>query len=205
MKADNSEKISAVYWGAFDPPTIAHVKIIEKVLQSFKLQSFFLVFNKCKNKSNVIKCDVTKRQEMMKLALKDIKIDLDENHIKFLSQESDEYSYKNLKSQIPTDTKLYAVVGLDSFIKYHESCKLLDHTIVISREMSNLSDPESSFLLQKYSNVSQLYLSDNEFKRISSSNARKMIEDKNYSSISSLLTESVVNFIQRNSLYSKTA
>lgn len=188
-----------VYWGAFDPPTLAHTAIILQSFNIFNLSLIYIVINAYKGKCVTSNVDIEDRKNMILLALKEMNPNLEIEKIKIVSQTAEEYNYDKLKKTLNSNDTLYAIVGADSFVKFHDACKELDQVIVVKRDVENLSKYKS--LLSKYTNVKELELDNSLSEQISSSKARSAIANKDSSLLKDLLASSVQDYIKSKNLY----
>jgi len=115
LTTDDTEKdITAtmgIYWGTFDPPTLAHGNIIEKSMHDLKLSKLIIVINDNnatgKNYKSPGKDRIHMLKSMISAAARDRLIILRQTD--FFS-----FSYENIKKIYP-DKNIAAIVGEDSF------------------------------------------------------------------------------------------
>lgn len=105
------ERLIGIYWGAFDPPTQAHIAIIKTALQKIDLQKLFIVVNNHSYKNYNLTLE--KRFELLSKALKAIPSE----KILLLWQDDEHpinYSFLRKFSTQP----LCAISGYDSYKKW---------------------------------------------------------------------------------------
>ncbi len=138
-KCENDTILSgtyAIYWGCFDPPTLAHRDIIVQTIQKKGVDAVIVVINSFKNKT--YQADISNRIKMLEMLLQDNR----EKVIYFIQDEDHKADYKQMKSQIKG--KLYAIVGQDSYEKWaqHESdFSEYDEIIIILRFVPSSINP----------------------------------------------------------------
>ena len=151
-----------VFWGAFDPPTKAHIKIIEVALTTLKIEKLVIVVNNhnYKKYSNTL----AERIDLLKL-----KINKDHlSKIIFLTQDDQNFiDYNKLK--VDFCSKITVIAGADSFRKIPENkIPIYDAIAVVPR--ASAPDP-----INCLKNVTLLPIGD-EFKYVSSSNLKLLQE-----------------------------
>ena len=180
----------AIYWGCFDPPTLAHREIIAQTIQMQNVDAVIVVVNNFKKQT--YQADVSNRIKMLEMLLQDHK----EKIIYLVQDEEHKSDYKQIKSQITG--KLYAVVGQDSYEKwtqYESDFSGYDEIIVIPRFVPSSINP---FASQLPANVSVMKI-EKELYQCSSTQARKdLLTDKQSSKLLSLNT---LNYINNQGLY----
>lgn len=110
IAAQQSQPAKGVYWGNFDPPTLAHKEIILQALETLQLEKIFIVVNDFKSKS--YNATINDRTAMIKLMLYGL-----EEKVQVIAQnESAKADYQTLKKA--ASGKLYAIAGQDSYDKW---------------------------------------------------------------------------------------
>eukprot|EP00924_Labyrinthula_sp_SR-Ha-C_P015303 snap_masked-scaffold_9-processed-gene-13.70-mRNA-1 protein AED:0.97 eAED:1.00 QI:0/-1/0/1/-1/1/1/0/179 len=176
-----------VYWGVFNPVTNAHLKIIQTIFSQYNPTKIFIVINTYKS-NQPVEASPELRREMLLSTLSTSQV----QKVEILIQNSYEYSYDQLKSEIDGQP-LTAIVGADSFVKNHELCSNLDSLLVFSRSH------EIDSLLSLYPNASFV---DFPYPQISSSTVRSLVAQN--MSISDYVPLSVEEIINKNKLYRKS-
>ncbi|MBS0585093.1 MAG: hypothetical protein JSR76_02185 [Verrucomicrobia bacterium] len=101
-----SRKYTAVFWGAFDPPTEAHYAIIAAVLAHQKIEDLIIVLNNHNYKNYLYSLEIRQQLLQSKYAT--------ENRVRFVWQDDqNEYRYERL--QLLTRRPLCAVAGYDAY------------------------------------------------------------------------------------------
>lgn len=110
VSADGSPPAEGIYWGNFDPPTLAHKEIILQVIDKLKLDKIFIAVNDFEGK--LYYAPIEDRMAMVKLMLYGL-----EGKIQVISQnERVKADYEAIKRTAPG--KLYAIAGQDSYEKW---------------------------------------------------------------------------------------
>lgn len=184
------EKIG-FFGGSFNPPTIAHLKIVETALEEFGLNKLVIVPMGDKyEKSELLSFDI--RYEMLKNAFKGNKkiviSDMQKNQLK-KSYAIDTFKKINEKYN---STKNFFIMGLDNYTNISNwKCadELTNNYNYIVFKRDNIEVPKIS------KNVCYLDVSYN----VSSTDARNKI--KNNESAENILSKEVIDFINDNKLY----
>ncbi|MBL0941637.1 MAG: adenylyltransferase/cytidyltransferase family protein [Alphaproteobacteria bacterium] len=110
IATEQSQPAKGVFWGSFDPPTLAHKEIILQALETFNLDKIIIVLNDFKSKS--YHAPITDRTAMIKLMLYGL-----EEKVQVIAQnESAIADYQALKKTV--SGTLYAIAGQDSYEKW---------------------------------------------------------------------------------------
>src|SRR5207249_3929716 len=124
-----------IYWGTFDPPTLAHGQIIEKSLNDLKLDKIIVVVNDNKKTGKNYKSTGKDRFVMLKSMMSSAI----SAYTTIISQtDIFSFSYELLKKTFP-NKQIYSIIGQDSFDEYHSkygpACfKTYDNIVVVPRE-----------------------------------------------------------------------
>lgn len=189
------EFMNIIYGGSFNPPTIAHKKIIETIIDTYNPSNLILVptSSKYKLKSNLISMD--DRINMLLLLTNDKRI-----KISNYEEETKEYmgTYKTLEHFSKTYSDLYFVMGadnLDYISKWLNPIKLISEYkfIILGRKGFDLQAVLTREVDEKYhKNFSLLSFDIN----VSSSEVRTDIESNK-----DMLTKSIYEYIKNKRLY----
>ena len=177
------------FGGCFNPPTIAHIELAKKAIEIARLDKLvFVPMGDWYPKDDLI--SFKHRYEMLKIAIKDEK--------KMEVSDMQE-GQKNMTYAIDTFRKIdkmhscekYFIMGTDNFARlknWKEYEKLTKYKlIIIERE-------------EKISNDNIIFIDSDKYNSISSKEIRKQIKNKQESIDS--LKEEVLEYIQKNNLYS---
>lgn len=102
-----------IYWGAFDPPTVAHYAIMESAMQNLKLKKLIVVINNNSYKNYMYSLDERRKiiqYKIQEMGLKNVEI-LDQDDSKKVN-----YSYLRQLTKDP----LYAIAGYDAYIRWQK-------------------------------------------------------------------------------------
>lgn len=125
--------VYAIYWGYFDPPTLAHADIIFQCLNELQVDKIIVVINSPKNSIKSHPTDINKRFQMMELLLEEYK----DRVLLIVQDDEDRADYSTVKKQI--DGSLYAVVGQDSYdnwARFEGDLSAYDSIVVVPREVA---------------------------------------------------------------------
>ena len=178
-----------VFWGTFDPPTLAHRDIILKMLELF--QEVIIVVKKNAKKNYFV--DVSHRIIMLKKMLAS-----NNSNYKILVQENEnENNYFDIHKNIKE--KLFVVAGLDTLCSWlqeygPEQLKKYDGVYVVPR------NNECHIDFKKFDNVFELLL-DNDHSNTSSTNIRTKLSSSKDDYCSLDIDSDILNYILENSLY----
>lgn len=182
--AHASDSPVAVYWGFFDPPTVAHREIIIQAVDNLKFEQLIIVVNK--NKSKKVFLSAFDRINLIKNMLPDSVLD----KITILNQDDDNpIDYFSLKKNI--QQPLHIIAGEDSYKAWlknndYKSISKYDKIYVIPRSTLALKTAK------KFGNVEFLPWS-NKFYAVSSSQIK---DSKSLSEVKEHLPENVWKFIE---------
>jgi nicotinate-nucleotide adenylyltransferase len=190
--------MTIIYGGSFNPPTLAHLNIIKKLLDNFKESKLLLLpVGDDYQKKDLASFD--DRYKMLKLLIKDLKkVEILDNESK-RSYKGTLYSLNEIKKQYNDD--LYFVMGADQLIDFKswiEYKKLLkEYPFIIMNRKNSLSVKETEELFKDYEH--HFYYLEFDY-NISSSKIRKDIEkNKKY------LSDEIYRYIIENNLYKETS
>lgn len=190
--------MTIIYGGSFNPPTLAHLNIIKKLLDNFKESKLLLLpVGDDYQKKDLSSFD--DRYKMLKLLVKDLKkVEILDNESK-RSYKGTLYSLNEIKKQYNDD--LYFVMGADQLIDFKswiEYEKLLkEYPFIIMNRKNSLSVKETEELFKDYEH--HFYYLEFDYD-ISSSRIRKDIEkNKKY------LSDEIYRYIIENNLYKETS
>ena len=190
------EVMTIVYGGSFNPPTLAHLNIIKKLLDNFRESKILLLpVGDDYQKKELVK--FIDRYHMLKLLVSNL------NRVEILDNESKRsykgtlYSLNEIKKH---DNDLYFVMGADQLIDFKswiEYEKLLkEYPFIIMNRKNSLSIKETEELFKDYEH--HFVFIDFEYD-ISSSTIRGNIElNKEF------LTDEIYRYIIENNLYKET-
>jgi nicotinate-nucleotide adenylyltransferase len=188
--------MTIVYGGSFNPPTLAHLNIIKKLLDNFRESKILLLpVGDDYQKKELVK--FIDRYHMLKLLVSNL------NRVEILDNES-KRSYKGTLYSLNEIKKhyndLYFVMGADQLIDFKswiEYEKLLkEYPFIIMNRKNSLSIKETEELFKDYEH--QFIYIDFEYD-ISSSTIREDIElNKEF------LTDEIYRYIIENNLYKET-
>jgi len=188
-----------IYGGSFDPPHLAHLKLIEHIAYYLKPYKIIIVPSHkqpLKNKQT----DAKHRFNMLKLMLKNT------YEISSYELEKKETSYTvdtlNFFKNKYMDYDLYYLMGLDSFLNIHFWKEfefiLKNYNLIVASRKMDKNNTFLSFIKQyrKLKNFTKKIIYFNNFNyKISSSVIRFNIKNPIY------LTKQVYNYIKEHNLY----
>ena len=186
--------ITAIFGGAFDPITHAHIDICNYILDN-KLADKVMILPCYKSHYDKKMAPPLERFTMCRLAINNPKIEVsDFEIINFLTGETLEILPKLMK-QYPDD-KFSFVIGMDNAVKINtwtdwEKLTALLPFIVLPREGY---EPKDQWFLQK----PHIYLKDYKANSVSSTQVRKDLIERG---TSSLVDELVMEYIKMRKLY----
>lgn len=180
------------FGGCFNPPTIAHIKLMELVLEKENLDKvYFVPMGDLYPKKDLIK--IEHRWNMIKLAIKDNpKLDISDIQVK---QNRRTYAIESFEliNEAFSESENFFIMGSDNFKKidnWKNAEKLLSSNyqyIVLNRDSLEIENTEN------------LKIDDENLKNMSSSLVREKI--KKQESIQNLVTKEVEHYILENGLY----
>jgi len=186
----------AIYGGTFDPPTFAHLLIIEQIQKNMDFDEFYIIPCNLPNNDKINITNNADRYNMLKIALSDhpnVKIDDRE-----LKRGTISYTIDTLKSFDYENNELFLIMGDDEFNSF-ENWKNFEEIANIARIVCIISrDTPSIDMLNKYNP----YIYElNPKTLISSSLIRNMISKGE--SVKYLLPDKVIEYIKKRNLYTK--
>ena len=178
------------FGGCFNPPTIAHIKLVEAAIEVAKLDKvYFVPMGNFYEKEELV--DEKHRINMLNLSIQNNpKLDISNIQIETKRQTHAIDTFKLINSTF-TDSENFFIMGSDNFKKiksWKSAEELIDNYNYIILDRGNLVD--KNVIIVK---------SSEDLKEISSSLVRKKI--KNDDNIDTLLIEDVKNYILENRLY----
>lgn len=189
---------AAVYWGSFDPFTLAHQEIINQFLDTVYVNELLLVINNDERKNYL--APLNDRIKMINLGLlannfrhiKDKIYQKENSVIKILIQQAvGELSYEKLKNE---REHLAVIAGMDSFLDWCKSTplekiKTFDQLYIVPRADFDL--PRS---LLESKNLELLPIKE-EYRNVSSKKSREGIN------VAKTIAVDVLDYIHKNNLY----
>lgn len=182
----------AVFWGHFNPPTIAHREIILAALTHYQLDQLFIIIN-TKEEKQLVSSD--HRKSMLQSMFKG---NLLAEKMKFLVQTpTHDFDYFKLRERL--QKPLAAIVGYDSYSQWHSnqiSCSnhgSYDLILVASRQGQKLGPSADG--------IAELYI-DPAVSNISSTQVRALLcQDTHSHQLLHCLDCDVLSYIQHYKLY----
>lgn len=184
--------IYAIYWGYFDPPTLAHKEIIMQSLKQLGVDKVIVVLNNAKASDKNQTADINQRFKMMDILLQEYK----DKVILVIQDEGEKADYHTVKKHI--EGRLYAIAGQDSYEKwaqYEKNLAAYDKIVVVPRYVPDSKQPFVSIMPP---NVSILNIAMNLY-TCSSTKARSYIQEENI--LQKLLNSKIVRYVKQNNLY----
>lgn len=186
----NKLKRLGFFGGCFNPPTIAHIKLIEKAIEEANLDKvYFVPMGNFYEKEDLI--DAKHRQNMLNLAIKNnSKLEVSDIQIKANKKMHAIDTFK-LINKMYADSENFFIMGSDNFEKiknWKNSEELLNDYKYIILDRRNL----------KNNNMILIKISE-EFSKISSSLVREKI--KKHDNVDKLIIKDVKQYILENKLY----
>lgn len=182
----------AIYWGYFDPPTLAHREIIDQSLKQLGIDKIIVVLNNPKNPDKNHPTDINQRFKMMNILLQDYK----DKIILVIQDEGQKADYHAVKAHI--DGKLYAIAGQDSYEKwaqYEKNLEAYDKIVVVPRYVPDSKQSLASLLPP---NITILNIEEKLY-TCSSTKVRTHIQEENI--LSKLLSSRIITYVKQNNLY----
>lgn len=178
------------FGGCFNPPTIAHIKLIEKAIEEANLDKvYFVPMGNLYEKEGLV--DEKHRINMLNLAIKNNpKLDISNIQIEAKRKTYAIDTFKLINNTF-IDSENFFIMGSDNFKKiklWKYAEELIENYNYIILDRGNLVD--KNVIIVK---------SDENLKEISSSLVREKI--KKNDNIDNLLVEDVKNYILENKLY----
>jgi cytidyltransferase-like protein len=117
------QPVVGIYWGAFDPPTDAHIAIISTALKALPVTKLVVVVNNHAYKKYDYPLESRLQMIRQKLSPEDL------NKLEILWQnDSYKLDYPALKQKYP-ETSFYAIAGYDAYKKWLEYSKSHDRSM----------------------------------------------------------------------------
>ena len=180
-----------IFWGYFDPPTLAHKEIVVQSLKQLDVEKVIVVLNNLTNSGKTPSTNAKQRLEMMQLLLTDYK-----DKVIFIIQDKDQtIDYKTIKKHIYG--KLYIVSGQDSYEKwmqYEKNIDAYDGVIVVPRH----TETKQPLLPINSKHITLLDI-EKKLYTCSSTEVRANINEK--SILNKFLSSKIVTYIKSNNLY----
>jgi len=192
VKIKTKKKIG-FFGGCFNPPTIAHIELAKMVIDKCDLDElYFVPVGNFYEKKGLI--DIKYRIEMLEIAIKDcskLKIEDIEKKYNYKLYAID--IFKMLSEKYKNDD-IYFIMGADNFDKiagWEKSEELINNYkyIIIEREKK----------LKKTKNEKNIFLKNEKFKEISSTDVRKRLE-KNVT-CQNIVNKGVEEYIKNKKIY----
>ena len=177
------------FGGCFNPPTIAHIELAKKAIEVANLDKvIFIPMGDCYSKDDLI--SIKHRYEMLKIAI-DGEEKLEISNMQFTQKEK-VYAIDTFREiDKMYSCQKYFIMGTDNFAQlknWKESDKLRDYKLIILERKEKIVDENITFV------------STNKFTNVSSKEIREQI--KNGKEKITLLKKEVLEYIQKNNLYS---
>jgi len=188
--ANTSEHSEAVFWGTFDPPTLAHLNIVENTLHysGEKIDHIWIIINNHGHKNYHISPEKRIALFTSMLSRKDRK------RVRFLIQNTkNEYSYEHFKKN--SKKQIIAVVGQDSFENWKPyletlSANTYDKIFVFQRK-HQFNKSDKTYI--------ESIKTPQSMQKISSTESRKRLNEQ--SSAKDFLHNEVIKIIEYEGLY----
>ena len=176
-----------VFMGSFNPPTKGHLKVVNYLLKKKTVNKVLIVPTlNYWDKTDLI--DIKDRINMLKIyENKDILVDTKNNKYIYTCE-----LMKELEKDYPKD-ELYLIIGADNIINFHKwknYQELLKYKIIVV----NRDNIDIDKYVNKLGKDSFIVLSDYPFIKISSSEIRNNLNNKN-------LDKKVLDYIKEHHLY----
>lgn len=189
------------FGGSFNPPTIAHERLAEKIAEKFNLDKvYFVPVGNYYNKTGLI--DENKRFEMLN-SIKNDKIDvLDiELHSKKKLMAVDAFDLVNNNF---SSSENYFILGGDNLEKlpnWKNATKCLNNNIIAIQRGEKLANIISKNKLLETNKNRIFEFNANEFYDYSSTEVREAIKKKDNKILKEMLNKKVYFYIEKNNLY----
>lgn len=189
------------FGGSFNPPTIAHERLAEKIAEKFNLDKvYFVPVGNYYNKTGLI--DENKRFEMLN-SIKNDKIDvLDiELHSKKKLMAVDAFDLVNNNFY---SSENYFILGGDNLEKlpnWKNATKCLNNNIIAIQRGEKLANIISKNKLLETNKNRIFEFNANEFYDYSSTEVREAIKKKDNKILKEMLNKKVYFYIEKNNLY----
>lgn len=183
-------KKAGVFWGSFDPPTLAHKAIIDKMAQLFT-NCLIVVKN---NPQQQYFAAIEHRVMMVdNLLAKNNK----QQYTIVVQDKQHSNNYFDLQAKLLS--KLYVVVGMDAlqlWLQQHDVADLLqyDGIYVVPRNVGNVID------ISKKNNIKLLSIEE-KYKNNSSTKVRALLQQQLFDNAEKLLDQKILTYIKNAKLY----
>lgn len=189
-----------IFGGSFNPPHLAHQKIIELYIKKAELDKCIIIPAACSPfKQNESLASDSHRIKMLELLSQDIpNTNISEYEIK---KGGVSYTYDTIqfiKNKYPND-ELFLLIGYDQLISFHKWTKYQDILSDIKLCVALRTVEADNDFIQEKLRVYQAITLENEFMEISSTEIRDRI--KKAESLNDLLPASIEEYILSNKLY----
>lgn len=195
MVNNKTKKKIGFFGGCFNPPTIAHIELAKMAVEKCNLDElYFVPVGNFYEKPGLI--DIKYRIEMLEIAIKDCsKLKIEDIEKKYNYRLFAIDIFKILEEKYKNND-IYFIMGADNFYKisnWEKNEELLNDYkyIIIEREKD----------LKKDKNEKIIFLKNEEFRKISSSEARKQLE--NEKNDKTLINTEVEAYIRNKKIYKK--
>jgi nicotinate-nucleotide adenylyltransferase len=193
-----------LFGGTFNPPTIAHINLANKIIEELKLEKIvFMPMGDSYKKEGIIEAE--HRYKMLQIAVKgSTKLQVSYLEIRTEKSLAAIDAFKLIQNEYKNNG-LFFIMGADNFKnieKWKSSEELITNYkyIVIERENIDLKDIISKSKILK-ENEENFYIVENkEYESISASFIRKNIQN---SEIKKYVAKEVLDYINKNGLYIK--
>lgn len=180
-----------IYWGTFDPPTLAHLNIMLQAIEQGELDKLVVVIN---NKSGykhyhtpgVDRLIMIRQMLLHSVAAEQINI--------VIQNDTQKYGVEEI-SQIFEDDRIIPVVGQDSFEKFAAYCKQYSEVIVAPRGDKESLTLQNTIHEHELDNIRVLNLG-RKYLEVSSSRVREEVNAHESPAISSLVTSNTGHYIE---------
>jgi cytidyltransferase-like protein len=171
-----SEPVVGVYWGTFDPPTLAHGNIVKTAFKQLKLTKLIIVINNNSKTGKTYTIPIDERKKMFREMLcAEYKNEECIKHFAVFSQTDNfDFSYSKIK-ELSIYQKIIAIVGQDSFDAYKKYISAYDMVAIMPRgNQHDLLDAE----IQKLGLTNIVILkTDKSFLGVSSTKVREAVKN----------------------------
>ncbi len=129
-QAEAPESLVGIYWGTFDPPTLAHGNIVNTAFTQLKLSKLLVVINNNSKTGKNYVIPANKRKAMFRQMLASEKY---KDSVSVFAQTNFfDFSYEKMKELLP-NKKIVAIVGQDSFEAYKKYLGAYEKVAVMPR------------------------------------------------------------------------
>ena len=196
-----------IYWGTFDPPTLAHLNTAITVMKKCHLSKLIIVINDNTNTGKQYNINGVARENLWQSMIDDIDIPANwKDRVRIICQtDKQPFSYQDAKKQYP-EQNVIAIVGQDSFNgfkKYKASFGTYDHILVAPRDNQAASLTHEIEELG-VSNISTLPM-DDAYLSISSTKARNALQAGQHHIAQTQLHASVIKSVSEQGLFRQTS